>query len=75
MVFNSSDGCSENKSKKLKKSKKIFKSTTRKLLVDDISTKILGDRRRCTKLQSLQEEFFVVSTINVLLSQGMVRQF
>lgn len=37
-----------------------------------ITTKMLGDRDRCDKLKSFQEEFFVISLINVLLGQGMV---
>ena len=37
-----------------------------------ITRKILGVRERCDKLKSFQEEFFVVSLINVLLGQGMV---
>lgn len=72
----SSDHNINSKPKKTKKQQKKTSTTTenfkRKLLANDLSKKILGDRRRCDRLQSLQEEFFVVSTINALLAQGMV---
>ena len=66
-------GETNSKPRKPKKRKKSAdKSATKKLLASDLSVKILGDRRRCDKLQSLQEEFFIVSMINVLLAQGKV---
>ena len=37
------------------------------------SEKILGRRKRCERLSSLHDEYFIVSMIDVLISQGKVR--
>ena len=69
-----------NKTKKQKKRKKASTKETKSakkknpvIPVDKISHTILGERTRCEKLKSPQEEVFIVSMINVLLAQGMVR--
>ena len=36
--------------------------------------KVFGSRRRCEQLQSLNEEYYVLSLLDVLLAQQRVRQ-